>query len=140
MMLAAEPDVRPAPHDRDGTGDVLAALHGLGGMLVLRSDRIEIERHGVLFSLLNLGFHVEREIGSTIYLKELVAVHLVRSFTFVQFLRFTYAGCPPATGHYLRDAFAENAFMFSLRDNRPLIGFMRRIDAAVAALLPGGQS
>jgi hypothetical protein len=52
----------------------------------------------------------------------------------VQFLRFTYAGCPAPTGHYLRDAFAENAFMLSLRDNRPLLGFMRRVNAAMAAL------
>ncbi len=58
----------------------------------------------------------------------------MRSFTFVQFLRFTYAGCPMPTGHYLRDAFAENAYMLSLRDNRPLLAFMRRINDAVAAL------
>ena len=135
MMLDAEPDApledTMGPH---GKGDVLASLRGLGGLLVLRPDRIEIERQGMFFSLLNLGYHVEREIGSTFYLHELVGVHLVRSFTFVQFLRLTYAGCPVPTGHYLRDAFAENAFMLSLRDNRPLLAFMRRIDAAVAAL------
>jgi len=86
-----------------------------------------------------MGFHVEREIASTFYLSELAGVHLVRSFALVQFLRFTYAGCPAPTGHYLRDAFAENAFMLSLRDNRPLLAFMRRIDEAVAALPPGGR-
>jgi hypothetical protein len=135
MMLVAEPD---APTHSLGGGDaggvVLAALRGLGGHLVLRPDRIDIERHGVFFSLLNLGYHLEREIGTTIFLRELVGVHLVRSFTFVQFLRFTYAGCPMPTGHYLRDAFAENAYMLSLRDNRPLLAFMRRINDAVAAL------
>lgn len=136
-MLAAEPDViRPAPLPGHAGGRVLASLSGLGGHLILRPDRIEIERHGVFFSLLNLGYHVEREIGSTIYLRELVGVHLVRSLLLVQFLRFTYAGCPTPTGRYLRDAFAENAYMLSLRDNRPLLAFMRRIDEAMAELPP----
>jgi hypothetical protein len=37
------------------------------------------------------------------------------------------------TGHYLRDAFAENAFLFSLIDNRPLLAMKARIvDAARA--------
>jgi hypothetical protein len=117
-----------------GGAGVIAALQGLGGHITLWSDRVEIERHGMFFSLLNLGYHLEREIASTIYLRELVGVHLVRSFTFVQFLRFTYAGCPAPTGHYLRDAFAENAFMLSLRDNRPLFGFMRCVNDAMAAL------
>ena len=35
-----------------------------------------------------------------------------------------------------RDAFAENAYMLSLRDNRPLLAFMRRIDEAIADLPP----
>ncbi len=136
MILAAEPSMPVtapgAAHGQDS--GILAALTGLGGHLVLRADRLEIERQGMFFSLLNLGFHVEREIGSTFYLSELAGVHLVRSFALVQFLRFTYAGCPTPTGHYLRDAFAENAFMLSFRDNRPLLAFMRRIDDAVAAL------
>ncbi len=131
-MLAAEPDVINAP--LKGNSDVIASLYGLGGHLILRPDRLQIERQGVFFSLLNLGYHVEREIGTTIFLRELVGVHLVRSFLLVQFLRFTYAGCPSPTGHYLRDAFAENAYLLSLRDNRPLLAFMRRMDAAVAAL------
>lgn len=130
-MLAAEPDVTTSPA-RSGS-DVIAALHGLGGSLILRRDRLQIERQGAFFSVLNLGYHVEREIGTTIFLRELVAVHLVRSFLLVQFLRFTYAGCPAPTGHYLRDAFAENAYLLSLRDNRPLLTFMRRIEAAMAA-------
>jgi hypothetical protein len=125
-----------APH---GGGGPVAALEGLGGHIILWPDRIEIERHGMLFSLLNLGYHLEREIASTFYLRELVGVHLVRSFTLVQFLRFTYAGCPTPTGHYLRDAFAENAFMLSLRDNRPLLGFMRSINEAMAASPPRGE-
>jgi len=137
VTLTMEPDFRSqtdnAPH---GGGGAIAALEGLGGHIILWPDRVEIERHGMLFSVLNIGYHLEREIASTFYLRELVGVHLVRSFTLVQFLRFTYAGCPSPTGHYLRDAFAENAFMLSLRDNRPLLGFMRSINEAMAALPP----
>ena len=135
VTLDDKPDgsLRTDTAPQGGCG-VLAALEGLGGHITLWPDRVEIERHGMLFSLLNLGYHLEREIASTFYLRELVGVHLVRSFTLVQFLRFTYAGCPAPTGHYLRDAFAENAFMLSLRDNRPLLGFMRCINDAMAAL------
>ena len=114
--------------------DVLAALRGIGGSLVLRPDRIEIERHGALFSLVNVFYHVEREIRTTIFLRDLTGAHLVRSLTIVQFLRFTYAGCPPSGGRYLLDAFAENAFMLSLYDNRPLLGFLRQIEIAVSSL------
>jgi hypothetical protein len=111
----------------------LVSLSGIGGRLSLFPDRLRIERQGLVFSLLNLGFHVEREIGTTIFLRELVGVHLVRSLTLLQFLRFTYAGCPVPTGHYLRDAFAENAFMLRLLDNRPLLSFMRRVEDATVA-------
>lgn len=112
----------------------LAALSGLGGHLALYPDRLEIARHGMLFSLVNLAYHVEREIRSVIWLQDLAGVHLVRSLMLVQFLRFSYPGCPPETGHYLRDAFAENAFIFSFLDNRPLLDFMRQVEAATAAI------
>jgi hypothetical protein len=114
-------------------GPRLAALNGMGGRLLLYRDCIRIVRHGPWFTAVNLLHHVEREIETTILLDRLVAVHLVRSLLLVQFLRFTYAGAPVPTGHYLRDAFAENAFLFSLVDNRPLLAMKARIvDAARA--------
>lgn len=106
-------------------------LDGMGGRLLLYRDSITIERHGAWFTAVNLLSHVEREIETTILLDRLVAVHLVRSLLLVQFLRFTYAGAPEPSGHYLRDAFAENAFLFSLVDNRPLLAMKARILDAV---------
>ncbi len=112
-------------------GPRIAALHGLGGHLLLYRDSLTIQRHGPLFTTINLVSHVEREIETTILLRRLVGVHLVRSLLLMQFLRLTYAGAPAPTGHYLRDAFAENAFLFSLTDNRPLLAMQARIvDAA----------
>jgi len=108
-------------------GPRLAALHGMGGHLLLYRDSVTIGRYGPWFTGVNLLSHVEREIETTILLRRLVAVHMVRSLLLVQFLRFTYAGAPAPTGHYLRDAFAENAFMFSLIDNRPLMAMQARI-------------
>jgi len=128
--LTAEPDrIRPP-----STPGALAELRGIGGTLLLTTDSVRIERHGLFFSLLNVVRHVEREIATTIHLRDLAAVHLVRSFTLVQFLRFTYAGCPPASGDYLRDAFAENAYMHSLNDNRPLLAFMRQVERSITGL------
>jgi hypothetical protein len=110
-----------------------AALHGMGGHLVLHSDRITIHRHGAWFTAVNLLSHVEREMVTTILLRRLVAVHVVRSLLLVQFLRFTYPGAPAETGHYLRDAFAENAFLLSLVDSRPLLAMKARIIEAASA-------
>jgi len=112
----------------------IAELHGIGGRLTLHRDRIVLERRGVLFNTVNLAFHLEREMETEILLRELGAIHFVRSLLLVQFLRFTYAGCPSPTGHYLRDAFAENAYLFSLSDNRPLTGLMHKIAHAAAAV------
>ncbi len=112
---------------------VLASLHGMGGHLVLHADRLRILRHGPWFTAVNALSHLEREMETTILLRSLVGVHLVRSLLLVQFLRLTYAGAPAPTGHYLRDAFAENAFMFSLADNRPLQAMAARIIQAARA-------
>jgi hypothetical protein len=106
----------------------------MGGHLLLFPDRIRVMRHGPWFTAINLLSHLEREIETTIMLRDIVAVHLVRSLLLVQFLRLTYAGCPAPSGHYLRDAFAENAFMFSLSDNRPLLHMKQKI--VEAARLP----
>lgn len=114
----------------------IGALSGLGGSLLLYADRVRILRQGVWFTAADLLFHVEREMETVISLRELAGVHFVRSLMVVQFVRLTYPGCPAPSGHYLRDAFAENAFMYSLTDNRPLIGFMRMIARAAAR---GGQ-
>ena len=109
------------------TAGCLAMLEGMGGCLVLHGDRVRILRHGAWFTAVNLLSHVEREMETTILLRRLVAVHMVRSLSLVQFLRFTYAGAPAETGDYLRDAFAENAFLYSLVDNRPLLAMKARI-------------
>lgn len=121
-------------HDDHGGEAPLASLHGMGGHLLLFPDRIRVMRHGPWFTAINLLSHLEREIETTIMLRDIVAVHLVRSLLLVQFLRLTYAGCPAPSGHYLRDAFAENAFMFSLSDNRPLLHMKQKI--VEAARLP----
>jgi hypothetical protein len=118
---------------QDGTGArarqdaPLASLHGMGGHLLLYPDRVTMVRHGPWFTVVNLLSHVEREIETTILLDQLVGVHLVQSLLLVQFLRLTYPGAPALTGRYLRDAFAENAFMYSLSDNRPLLAMKARI-------------
>ncbi|MBU8543368.1 MULTISPECIES: hypothetical protein [Roseomonadaceae] len=112
----------------------IAHLHGMGGHLLLYPDRIRLLRHGPWFTAMNLLAHLEREMETIILLRDLVAVHMVRSLLLVQFLRLTYPGCPVPSGHYLRDAFAENAFLFSLADNRPLLAMQRQItDVAAAA-------
>lgn len=110
----------------------IGALRGVGGWLILYPDRLRIVRHGLAFTGANLVFHLEREMETVISLRELVGVHFVRSLLLVQFLRLTYPGCPAPSGSYLRDAFAENGFLYSLTDNRPLLGMMHQIARAAA--------
>ena len=118
-----------AHHHADGR---IGALRGVGGWLILYPDRLRIVRQGLAFTGANLVFHLEREMDTVIALRELVGVHFVRSLLLVQFLRLTYPGCPAPSGRYLRDAFAENAFLYSLTDNRPLLGLMHQIARAAA--------
>lgn len=95
--------------------------------------------HGCL-SALNSVFHLDREIETTILRRSLTGVHLVQSLLLMQFLRFTYAGCPAPSGHYLRDAFAENAFLASFTGNRPLVAMQGAIVAAARAALSGPKA
>lgn len=115
-----------------GAGAQLAVLRGIGGELLLFQDRLIIRRRGVLFNAANILLHSEREIETVILLRELVGVHLIHSYLLLQFLRLTYPGGPQPSGRYHRDAFAENAFLYSLSDNRPLVGMMHRISQAAA--------
>ena len=130
-MTAISRGMSQAPAGQD---DALATLHGMGGHLILYRDRVTTVRHGPWFTVVNLLSHVEREIETTILLRSLVGVHLVQSLLLVQFLRLTYPGAPELSGHYLRDAFAENAVMFSLADNRPLMTMKARIVTAARAV------
>ena len=116
--------------------DAVSMLRGVGGTLILYPDRVRIVRQGFWFTAANLLFHLEREMDTVISLHNLVGVHFVRSLLAVQFMRLTYPGCPAPTGQYLRDAFAENAFMYSLTDNRPLLAYMHQIARAAAAVAP----
>ena len=109
-------------------------LRGIGGVLMLYADRVRILRDGSWFTAANLLFHMEREMDTVIALRELVGVHFVRSLMLVQFMRLTYPGCPAPTGRYLHDAFAENAFIYSLVDNRPLLDFMHEISRAASRI------
>jgi hypothetical protein len=116
--------------DAASDDECLAELDGPGGKIILYPDRLRILRHGRWFTAINLVFHLEREMETTILLRSLTGVHLVQSLLLVQFLRFTYAGCPPPSGHYLRDAFAENAYLASFVDNRRLVRLHGRVVAA----------
>lgn len=113
-----------------GAETPLMRINGIGGRISVYEDRVVLQRRGIFFTMVNLAFHLEREMESEMVLSNLTAVHFVRSLLFVQFIRFSYAGCPQPSGHYLRDAFAENAFMLSLFDNRRLVALLHCVSAA----------
>ncbi len=122
------PPPRVPPHPRPGPHPILEA-HGWGGLIALYPDRIEIRRVGFLHIVMDvLPLHIPR-VDSSIFLDTITAIEVVRPLTMVEFVRFTYAGDPGAHGGYWASAFADNAVMMNLLDNR---AFYRLIEAANA--------
>ncbi|BBK29719.1 hypothetical protein EDC65_5364 [Stella humosa] len=117
---------RPPPPA--GPHPILEA-HGWGGLVALHADRIEIRRVGFLHVVMDLlPLHIPR-VDSSIFLDTITAIEVVRPLTMVEFVRFSYAGNPEGSHSYWAAAFADNAVMMNLLDNR---GFYRLIEAANA--------
>lgn len=118
-------------HSHHGQPPIMEA-HGWGGLIALYADRVEIRRVGFLHVLMDvLPLHIPR-VDSSIFLDTITAIEVVRPLTMIEFVRFAYAGDPGSHathGGYWASAFADNAVMMNLLDNR---GFYRLIEAANA--------
>lgn len=103
--------------------------YGWGGLIALYPDRVEIRRVGFLHIVMDvLPLHIPR-VDSSIFLDTITAIEVIRPLTMIEFVRFNYAGDPGNHGGYWASAFADNAVMMNLLDNR---GFYRLIEAANA--------
>ncbi len=132
---------RPAgPPARPGLHPILEA-YGWGGLIALYSDRIEIRRIGFLHIVMDLlPLHIPR-VDSTIFLDTITAIEVVRPLMMVEFVRFSYAGDPVGHGGYWGSAFADNAVMMNLLDNRRFYGLIEAANALRRGQpLPGGAS
>ena len=91
---------------------------GIGGRLELAEERIRLIKGGLFghaVELLWLGYGLSE---TTIPIREISAVEIVRPLVLPDFIRFAYPGSPSQTGNYIDDALAENALLMSWFDNR----------------------
>lgn len=67
----------------------------------------------------------------TIRVSDISAVELDKPALFFRYIRFSYPGSPPMTGHDVKDMMAENALIMSLIDNRQLYRIVEEIERSM---------
>ncbi|HEV2335182.1 MAG TPA: hypothetical protein VGS13_06785 [Stellaceae bacterium] len=112
--------VSQAPGERTiaGADTSLFVAVGIGGRLELTAEEIRLVKGGVFghaVELLWLGYGVSQ---TTIPVRAISAVEIVKPMIMPDFIRFSYAGSPPRTHNYIDDALAENALLMGWFDNR----------------------
>ncbi|MBI3453278.1 MAG: hypothetical protein HY057_10745 [Rhodospirillales bacterium] len=105
---------------------------GMGGRVELVGEQIHLLKGGV-FGFFASMFGMEGFVEKTIWIGQLTAIEIIRPVIFHEYIRFSYAGGPSATGHHFRDAMAENALMMNMFDNRPFYRLKEEIERIQAA-------
>lgn len=118
----------------------LMTVTGMGGTVRLYADRLEISRHRVVQVFLEHLVHHQPQVDTIIYLDTITAVHVMRPLLFVEYIRFAFAGAPNPMGSYWGDAFADNAIIMNLFDNREFFALVARIEAILVARRPNGRA
>lgn len=101
---------------------------GIGGRVELAGDRLRLVKGGVFGHLVELLWLGHGVLENSIAVAEITAVEIVETMLLPSFIRFSYAGAPTPTGHFLGDALAENALVMNLFDNRGFYRVMARIE------------
>lgn len=114
------------------SGEAMLVARGLGGRLELSRNQLRIYKGGPvghLVEALHLGYGM---IEKRLFLDQIAAVEIVKLIIAPDFIRFSYNGSPVATGHYLDDAFAENALIMNPLDQRKFYALKDRMDQLIA--------
>lgn len=115
----------------DPSPDPLAVLIavGIGGHLELAGDRLRIVKGGIFGHAVELLWLGHGVIDKTVRVSHISAVEVVKPMLLPDYIRFSYPGSPPDSGHYLDDALAENALIMNPIDNRKFYEIKERIAA-----------
>lgn len=116
-MSDAERAPDRAGHAPGGEGAPIVAV-GIGGRIELTPGEVRLVKGGVFGHAVELLWLGHGVIEKTIRVRDIAAVEIVKSMLLPDFIRFSYPGSPPETGHYIGDALAENALIMSWIDNR----------------------
>jgi hypothetical protein len=104
-------------------GSVLARMRGFAGRTELYRDRIRMVRDGVAAAMAEVLGTFRAEAETVVRLEQLTAFEVYRPMFLPPLLVLHYAGSRPLTGHYWRDAFAENVHMCGFFDQRDVEHF-----------------
>lgn len=115
------------------TGPVLAHMRGFAGRTELYDDRVRMVRDGVAAAIAEILGTFRAEAETLIRLDRITACEIYRPLFLPPLLVLHYAGSQPLSGHYWRDAFAENVHMCGFLDQRDIERFAERLEEALRA-------
>lgn len=117
----------------DHGGPVLARMRGFAGRTELYDDRIRIMRDGIAAVIAELLGSFRAEAETVIRVDLITAFEVYRPIFLPPLLVLHYAGSQPLTGHYWRDAFAENVHMGGFFDQRDIGHFAVALESVLRA-------
>jgi hypothetical protein len=106
---------------------------GLGGRIELSRDGLRIIKDGALGFIVEtlwLGYGI---MDKRLFLDQIAAVEIVQMILLPSFIRLSYPGSPPLTGHYVEDALAENSLIMNPFDHRKFYELKDRINHFITA-------
>jgi hypothetical protein len=139
MSLAGRAEGGSVPERAPLEGNNAAAFvepplvaRGILGHVELANGEIRIVKHTVLGHLVDLLRHAYGVQEKRIPLSAVTSIEIIRPLILPDIFRVTYAGGPPQTGYYLRDALAENALIMNMFDNRRFFDIRDRVTQLTA--------
>lgn len=104
---------------------------GTGGRLELEGNCLRLIKGGTFGYFLEVMGIEGGFMEHTIRVSDISAVELDKPALFFRYIRFSYPGSPPMTGHDVKDMMAENALIMSLIDNRQLYRIVEEIERSM---------
>ncbi|EDP66081.1 hypothetical protein BAL199_24079 [alpha proteobacterium BAL199] len=110
---------------------VIARMSGFAGRTELYEDRVRMVRDGVAAAMAEILHTFRAEAETTIRMDLITGFEVFRPMILPPLLVLHYAGSRPLTGHYWRDAFAENVHMAGFLDQRDLEHFVEELETVL---------
>ncbi len=100
---------------------------GMGGCIELFPGELRILRDGYVGFLADLFWVANGAFEKRIPFAQIAAIEIVRPMILPGYIRISYAGGPPQSGHYLEDALGENALIMNPFDHRAFYELQDRV-------------
>lgn len=110
---------------------VIARMRGFAGRTELYDDRVRMVRDGVAAAMAEILHTFRAEAETVIRMDLITGFEVFRPLILPPLLVLHYAGSRPLSGHYWRDAFAENVHMAGFFDQRDLEHFVEELESTL---------